>query len=371
MLLSCRSLVLTCIRRHDSIKKALTGALLSGSLVLCCCSAPAPTVKRALPPEPTEVKIILVGDIMLSRYVAAQIEKAKDPLLPFERISDFLGSSDFNFGNLEAPFSGSDRFTPTGSMIFNVPRVNVEGLAKYNFKILSLANNHALDRGPAGVIYTRNYLSGRGIKSVGTGASLDQAWQPEMIETKGRRIGFLAASYSSYNDGGRKTNDFVARIEDVKRLREQLRELRKTAALIIVSMHAGNEYATHLTDAQVTFAHAAIDGGADIVVGAHPHCVQNIELYKGGLIFYSLGNFVFDQHSPEAKQGLAVKLTLSGARRVSAELYPLEIEHYCCPRLASEGIEKEVFARAHVNSRFIEINAAPFARHSTAAAAAP
>jgi poly-gamma-glutamate synthesis protein (capsule biosynthesis protein) len=337
------------------LKNVLTCAALAGALALSSCSAPAPRKHKARAHEPAEVKIILTGDIMLSRYVAAQIQKSKNPLLPFEKLTDFLQSSDFNFANLEAPISGSDKFTPTGSMVFNVPRANIEGLERYNFKILSLANNHALDQGPAGAAYTRQYLTAHGILCVGTGSDIEQAWQPAIVEAKGRKIGFLAASYSSYNDGGKQTNRYVARIEDLKRLRERVAELKTKAGLIIVSMHAGNEYATRLTDGQAIFAHAAIDAGADIVTGAHPHCVQAVEQYKSGLIFYSLGNFIFDQHSPEAKQGLAVKLTLSGARRVTAELYPLEIERYCCPRMASEAAAKEVLARAHVTSRVIRL----------------
>jgi poly-gamma-glutamate synthesis protein (capsule biosynthesis protein) len=100
-------------------------------------------------------------------------------------------------------------------------------------------------------------------------------------------------------------------------------------------MHAGSEYTSQPNAWQIAFAHAAINAGATVVVGHHPHWTQSIERYKGGLIFYSLGNFVFDQgQSKDTREGLAVKLHLLQGRLLSADLQPIEIERYCCPRLA-------------------------------------
>lgn len=115
------------------------------------------------------VSFIAVGDIMLSRGVARKIAAAKNPLLPFSKFAGQLKSADFNFANLESPFSGSDRLPPSGSLVFNVPDENIAGLIEYNFKVVSIANNHILDQGLKGLIYTRDFLQEKGILAVGAG----------------------------------------------------------------------------------------------------------------------------------------------------------------------------------------------------------
>jgi len=286
---------------------------------------------------PDQVQIILVGDIMLSRNVAAAIKKAGNPDLPFLQLSDFLNSSDFNFGNLESPFSGRNNITPSGSMVFNAPTDNVKGLVDNNFKILSLANNHALDQGITGIIFTRKHLAESGIISVGAGNNQDEAWQSELVEVRGIKIGFLAASYASANDSGKIKNAYVARTDDFENLKLKIENLKSRSDFIIVSMHAGTEYTRQPNAAQTDFAHAAIDAGANVVVGHHPHWVQGYEKYGNGIIFYSLGNFIFDQEwSQKTKEGLAVKIKISDSKLQSAELFPIIIENYCCARLMTE-----------------------------------
>ena len=168
---------------------------------------------------PDHATIFLVGDIMLSRNVAAAIAKARDPLLPFRALGDLLLSGDLSVANLESPFSGNSVITPSGSLVFNAPTSTIAGLALYNFKILNLANNHALDQGEAGAVFTRRILHDQAIATYGTGENLDEAWQPITVELGGATIAFLGASYASYNDGGKTSNEYVARIDDSDRLR--------------------------------------------------------------------------------------------------------------------------------------------------------
>jgi poly-gamma-glutamate synthesis protein (capsule biosynthesis protein) len=206
---------------------------------------------------------------------------------------------------------------------------------------------------------------------MGTGATLDQAWQPAIIEKNGIKIGFVGASYASINDGGKASNIYVARMEDTDRLKKTVGNLKSLVDFIVVTMHGGTEYTATANAGQITFAHAAIDSGADIVIGAHPHWVQNKETYKDKPIYYSLGNFIFDQSwSEQTKKGLVLKITLSklgktSINRTSApanaasisdlqptgnpstptssatidsiEEIPIHIEENCCPSL----IEKE------------------------------
>ncbi len=317
---------------------------------------------RSLEPQnqTTTVNFLAVGDIMLSRNVAGKIAKAKDPNLPFQKLESLLLSTDFNFGNLESPISGRNDFNPSGNLEFNAPPAYTVGLQKYNFKLLNLANNHAMDQGKAGLDNTRTFLSSLGITTIGTGNNLDEAWQEQIIEKRGIKIGFIGASYSSVNDGGYATNNYVARIEDLENLKSSILNLKSSADFIVVTMHAGTEYTRTPNASQIAFAHSAIDSGADMVIGAHPHWVQTIENYNGRYIFYSLGNFIFDQEwSRETKEGLTLKISLStkqignttipGAAMIDdiqgtrtkadleqIELIPVIIENYSTPRLANE-----------------------------------
>jgi poly-gamma-glutamate capsule biosynthesis protein CapA/YwtB (metallophosphatase superfamily) len=282
-----------------------------------------------------ELRIVLAGDIMLSRNVATRMIGARDWDLPFRKMESFLRSADVNFANLESPFSG-EKFHASRSMVFNAPPESVRGLEDYGFRVVSLANNHALDQGARGLTYTRKHLAEHHIQTVGAGQTQDEAWRPAILEIKNTKIGFLAASYASWNDGGRATNPYVARTGDLERLKAAVSDLRSQGAFIIVSMHAGQEYTAKPGDGQIRFAHAAIDAGAAVVVGHHPHWIQPFERYKGGLIFYSLGNFIFDQgYEKNTREGMAVRLHIRGQRLLSADLQPVAIQHFCCPQPAT------------------------------------
>lgn len=209
-----------------------------------------------------------------------------------------------------------------------------------NFAVLSLANNHALDQGDAGLATTQQLLSDIGIQYVGSGATLEDAWQPKIIEKNGIKIAFIGASYAAYNDNGTGTNPKIARMQNTKYLIAAVQKAKLEADFVVVTMHAGTEYTREPTKLQTSFSHAAIDAGADIVFGAHPHWTQGIESYQGKYIFYSLGNFVFDQEfSPETKNGLAVKVSLTKQEFTTTinhiTFHPILIENYGQPRLMS------------------------------------
>lgn len=325
---------------------------------------------------PVEVSFLATGDIMLSRSVANAIKKANDPLLPFRNVSGLLAQADFNFGNLESPMTNSPYFGPSGQMVFNVPPGYAEGLVKNNFKILNLANNHAMDQGKNGIDYTNKFLTDNFIKHIGTGSTLEEAWRPAIVEVKGVRIGFVGASYASANDGGVGKNNYVARIEDTEKLQAAVSYLRTNADFVVVSMHAGEEYKREPNADQKSFARTAIDAGADMVIGGHPHWIQTIEKYKDKYICYSLGNFIFDQEwSRETKEGLTLMVSLSGTPKnpinpnlasiddlqgtktavslKQIELIPVIIENYSQPRVANEQEAADILKKIGLSSKFI------------------
>ncbi|TSA44676.1 CapA family protein [bacterium] len=373
--------------------------------------APSPKVLSGNLPiansVPRVTTLLAVGDIMLSRHVGAKIEKAGNPNLPFEDIKSLFDSTDIKFGNLECPLSDS-KIPLLEGLVFRCLTKDASGLAWAGFNVLSTANNHAMDQGGKNIRFTIDYLKSQGISSVGTGGNLDEAWSPATptlsppilrSKTGGDEEGvphfaFLAASYASANDNGKSKNDFVARIEDLPILQSAIKNLKSKNYIVIVSMHAGTEYTRHPNQQQIDFAHAAIDAGADIVIGHHPHWIQDIEIYppspsspgevgvpqksqsdfKGvpegrippqaggevenphrGIIFYSLGNFVFDQMwSQDTREGLAVKLEFKNSALSTATLVPIIIDDYCCARLANGAEKTAILKKINLDSDIIK-----------------
>ena len=341
----------------------LTAAIFVAAALLLstACSRADRLASAHEPPALTEARVtfLAVGDMMISRGVARAIRRAGDPLAPFQKMESILLSTDFNFGNLESPISGRNHVIGKG-LTFNTHEGDVVGLREYNFRVLNLANNHALDMGINGLRHTMDVLEGRDVTYLGVGDDLGEAWQPKTLVVNGMKIGFVGASYSSFNDGGVARNSQVARMEETVRLQESIERLRADGAdFVVATMHGGVEYTRRPDKTQVAFAHAAIDFGADIVIGSHPHWVQTIETYQGKYIFYSLGNFIFDQEwSRDTKEGLAIKVTLncyqespaadcsqSSPRTVEQiELIPIVIENYSTPRPA-EALEAEAILK--------------------------
>ena len=301
-----------------------------------------------------------VGDIMLSRNVAGKIKASGDPQLPFRQISSTLQDADFSFGNLESPIVSGPGISGGGSLVFAASSSTLAGLTNAKFQVLNLANNHALDQGPNGLESTLDYLDQAGIQHVGAGMDQAATWRPATVTTNGITTCFLGASYASVNDGGKTGNPYVARIEDAESLASAINRLKSNCDFVVVTMHAGTEYTRTPNQAQTAFAHAAIAAGADMVIGAHPHWVQTVEKYQGKYIFYSLGNFVFDQMwSQETREGLMLKINLvktggpsSGLQGPktpvaldSVQLLPVIIDDYSTPRLADESESKKLLER--------------------------
>lgn len=292
-----------------------------------------------------QTTIFFAGDIMLSRNVANKMQIANDFTLPFQNVKDFISHADIAFANLESPFSNLGPYFIEGSLVFNANPLSIEGLKLAGFDILSTANNHTLDQKLIGLDFTLNHLRENGIQSVGTLPSNLQV-EPVTITHENMTYGFLAYSYTAYNDGG-SVHPRVANFNDIEKLKQDVLDLKgRRADIVIVSMHAGTEYTRTPSQKQIDFAHTAIDAGADLVIGHHPHWVQTVEQYNGKWIFYSLGNFVFDQMwSQDTKEGLTLLVTYKNSEITKIELKPVIIENYCCPRWANEEETKTILGR--------------------------
>ncbi|MFH1129652.1 MAG: CapA family protein [Patescibacteria group bacterium] len=251
---------------------------------------------KIIQPEIDKVSILAFGDMMLDRVVLSKTEKTGDYNFPFAKIDDFLKTADLKFANLEGPMTNFKSVSNGNTRMRFTISPEFLPILKERFNILSLTNNHMLDFGENGYEQTKNYLSSAGINYFGNYNN-----QPEnlstIVEKNNIKIGWVG--YHGLIDGG---------LEDVSK---EIERIRPEVDFLIVVSHWGAEYKKIPADSTVEKAHQFINAGADLVLGGHPHVVQTIEEYKGKMIFYSLGNFIFDQYwSEDTMEGLAVEILL-------------------------------------------------------------
>jgi gamma-polyglutamate biosynthesis protein CapA len=284
--------------------------------------------------EDMEISFVAVGDMMLSRNVGKKMVKNGYDY-PFEKITEVISSADLAFGNLESPILAGDPVN-TGSFLFRADEEAAISLEKTGFDVLNLANNHVLNMGQEGLINTFAKLNENKMDYCGAGK--DSTDDRILIrDVKGMKIAFLCYSYgpSEYRVTKNKAGLYINDEED---LIKDLANVKDKADFVIVSMHDGIEYEHTSSLRQQNFARSAIDYGADLVIGHHPHVVQEAEVYKGKYIFYSLGNFIFDQMWSQAtREGLAVKFVIGYEGVKKIDFYPVIIEDYSQPRLVDEG----------------------------------
>ena len=262
--------------------------------------------------ESRSLSIILVGDMMLSRAVDRKMESNGDFSFPFLKIYDFLNSVDLVYGNLETPISSGGKNQGSIYSFRSDPRV-VGGLSFSNFGVLSLANNHIWDYGTEALLDTLKILKESNILPVGAGENFEIANALVVKEVKNAKIGFLAFT-DLYPSGLEAGNDYPGISNfNLDRIIEHISDIKigNKVDLLFVSLHWGEEYKEVPSVKQKEIAKKLIDVGVDVIVGHHPHVVQEFEEYKNGLIFYSLGNFIFDQNfSKETMSGYLVKIDI-------------------------------------------------------------
>ena len=285
------------------------------SLLVLGCS-PQSTVQS---PQSTlsSFTLLAVGDVMVGRAVG-ETALEHPPDYPFEKVAGASQGADLVFGNLECAV------TARGFAVSKLYRLKadpsvVTALSAAGFDVLSLANNHTMDCGKLGLMETISSLHGAGILTVGAGQDAVEARKPAIAEVRGLKVAFLA--FTDVPDG---SGAFIAR-GDSATVVEAVALAKKQTDLVVISFHWGEEYATAPLDYQRALAHAVIDAGAALVIGHHPHVIEGVERYRRGLIAYSLGNFVFDQHEERGKRGLVLACELSVLGIGRAALAPVVI----------------------------------------------
>ncbi len=297
---------------------------------------------------------------MLSRGVAGEIKKnGDDPGHPFAKIKNHLNSGDIVFGNLENPVTpGREIMMP--ERVLRADPGTVTGLQKAGFTVLSLANNHTHDFGTQGLLDTFSYLEQAGLEYAGAGKTENEAFAATYIEAKGYRLAFLA-----FCDHILLPETCLAEADrpgvayfDRDKMRDAIRKAREKADIVVVSMHAGSEYEPAPDLAQTRFAHLAVDAGADLVLGHHPHVLQRVEEYKGKHIFYSLGNFIFDQQwSRTTRESLLAKIFIDTEGVKKIECLPVYINDQNQPQLLEGNKAERVLKALDLNLEAVAIPA--------------
>jgi poly-gamma-glutamate synthesis protein (capsule biosynthesis protein) len=289
------------------------------------------------------VNLTVAGDIIFGRTVHRRMVEYGDFAHPLREVAPRLAAADLTIADLEC--SLSDRTekpeSPT-TFFFTTNAAAVDGLTLAGIDGVSLANNHSMNFGALGLTDTLAVLEGAGITPFGGGLDLAASRRPGLFEVKGTTIAWLgydgisAAEYGAGPDWpGTCPLDADLVVEDIAAAKAA------GADLVIPFFHWSEEYVAVPSAFMREMAHLAIDSGAGLVVGSHPHWVQGTEWYKGVPILYSLGNFVFDQEwSLETKQGMFAEIVLRGGRPVRLRLVPVLIEDYNRPRILSlaEGL---------------------------------
>jgi poly-gamma-glutamate synthesis protein (capsule biosynthesis protein) len=311
----------------------------------------ADTLTLALAPTPT-IRLAAVGDLNLDRAPAYIITTTGDLAYPLSRVKPVFDAADYTIGNLETALG--DVGEPAAKRYpFRSPPEAAQALAVGGIDLVSLANNHAMDYGPEALLQGIGLLHEAGVATVGGGANEAEAHAPHIADIGGLRVALLGYVHVPIEAVTNfDTQSWTATADapglawaDPARVRADVAAVRPEVDLVVVILHSGYEYIEEPSEWQVAAAHAAIDAGADLVVGHHVHILQGIHRYGEGVIVYGLGNFLFDIDGPPETAILNVWLDRDGVRQL--ELIPAIIQEHGQPRLAEAWEAGSILSRVY------------------------
>ncbi|GEM_PF-5424823 len=297
--------------------------------------APAPAAEVAEPapppePEPRSFTMVAVGDIMLDRTVGRRIESNGAQSI-LEKVRGDLRGADITFANLECPLAAEGAHAPSDCIFRAHPRgVNV--LLDGGIDVVTLANNHTFDAGTSALMETLDNLEEAGIAYCGVARERERAWEPCLVEANGVIVGFVGGTDLSFSHGGWTKVD-----AELTEFAGRLRAAKERCDLLVVTLHWGNEYQSEPTQRQKKVATAAVEAGADLVIGHHPHTLQGVGERQGTPILYSAGNFVFDQREGERMESAIFHLAWTEGEGWKIRMVPVWIPISRCGPIYPES----------------------------------
>jgi poly-gamma-glutamate synthesis protein (capsule biosynthesis protein) len=314
-----------------------------------------PILQAALAPEAV-IQMVSVGDIMLDRRLGETIQRG-NLAYPFANVAPLLQAGDITVGNMESAL-GNAGLPADKSYPFRAPPAAAQSLALAGFDLVSLSNNHSMDYGSEALLQAIDLLEAQGITPIGAGQDFTAAHEPYITQINGVSLAFLSYVNVPIEGGGFDTAVWTATENSPglawgspEVIANDVTAVHDQADLLIVLLHSGYEYAEAPSEAQTAAARAAIDAGADLVIGHHAHILQGIEFYNGGVIVYGLGNFAFDIDGPPETAVLNVWLDKDGVR--SLELIPAIVQLGGQPRLADETEAVPILRQVYFLTRLL------------------
>ena len=276
--------------------------------------------------------VVLTGDILLDRGVRRVIEHHGVGHLFSDGVDSVFQSAQVVVGNLECPAT-KIQAPVFKRYIFRAEPEWLDTLRQHGITHLNLANNHSIDQGREGLLDTRQNILAAGMVPIGAGANMAEASEPVLLAEQPRKVWLVPSLRLALENYAYLTDKPCVSQEPMDSLLSRVHRLRQqdSTAVIIVSLHWGAEHKLEPVPRQRHDAHMLIKTGADLLVCHHTHTLQTIEDYSGHPIYYSVGNFIFDQPSPLNSEACMVRLTI---RRdtLETETIPIEIRH-CVPYL--------------------------------------
>ena len=274
--------------------------------------------------------VVLTGDILLDRGVRQVIERRGADHLFSPGVDSVLCSAQVVVGNLECPATKIE--APVFKrFIFRGEPEWLQTLHRHGFTHLNLANNHSIDQGREGLMDTHRNIQRAGMVPIGAGATMNEAVQPVLLAESPRRVYLVPSLRLALENYAYLPDQPCVSQEPMDSLLERVRMLKRTdsTAIVIVSLHWGGEHTLQPVPRQRVEAHQLIMAGADVIVCHHTHTLQTIEEFRGKKIYYSIGNFIFDQAKPLNSRACMVRLIIK-RDGFTVETVPIEILH-CVP----------------------------------------
>lgn len=277
--------------------------------------------------KPGKVTIAAAGDIMLANRVEPYLIQ-HGPDYPYRNTRAIIQEADVFVANLEFPISNRGKAVEQKTFTFRASPLVIESLKQSGVRVVSLANNHAMDYGPLALQDTLTALTDNGILFTGGGMDLDDARSAATVKINNMTLAFLSYSLTFPLDFFASSRRPGTAPGYTDFIRADIEKIRPSADLVVVSFHWGAELMTTAKDYQIELGHQAIDWGADLVLGHHPHVLQELEIYKGRLIAYSLGNFVFGSQSNRTNTSIILLCTFQNKTLTRVEAVPLDVNNY-------------------------------------------
>lgn len=279
-----------------------------------------------------QLTVVLTGDILLDRGVRRAIERNGVDHLFSDGVDSIFRSAQVVVGNLECPAT-KIKAPVFKQYIFRGEPAWLPALRRHGVTHLNLANNHSIDQGRCGLMDTRRNIVQAGMVPIGAGATMAEAAEPVLLAKWPRRVWLVPSLRLALENYAYLTDQPCVSQEPMDSLLNRVNRLRRAdpTAVIIVSLHWGGEHTLQPVPRQKMEAHQLVRAGADLLVCHHTHTLQTIEDFHGKKIYYSIGNFIFDQQRPLNSRACMVRLRI-GKRSLEVETLPVEIRR-CVPYL--------------------------------------